>query len=119
VKLLERIQFFVKATTRFYPLTAIVLLLGLMLGSGSLQAQDYTINLKDTDIRELIQFVSDATGTTIVVDPVVKGKVRVISSKPVSASELYELFLSVLDVHGYTAVRSGDIVRVIPAKDAR
>jgi general secretion pathway protein D len=119
VKLLERIQFFVKATTRFYPLTAIVLLLGLMLGSGSLQAQDYTINLKDTDIRELIQFVSDATGTTIVVDPVVKGKVRVISSKPVSASELYELFLSVLDVHGYTAVRSGDIVRVIPSKDAR
>jgi general secretion pathway protein D len=100
-------------------LTAIVLLLGLMLGSGSLQAQDYTINLKDTDIRELIQFVSDATGTTIVVDPVVKGKVRVISSKPVSASELYELFLSVLDVHGYTAVRSGDIVRVIPSKDAR
>ncbi|WP_415357299.1 type II secretion system secretin GspD [Halioglobus sp. Uisw_031] len=108
-----------KATTRFYPLTAIVLLLGLMLGSGSLQAQDYTINLKDTDIRELIQFVSDATGTTIVVDPVVKGKVRVISSKPVSANELYELFLSVLDVHGYTAVRSGDIVRVIPSKDAR
>jgi general secretion pathway protein D len=90
-----------------------------MLGSGSLQAQDYTINLKDTDIRELIQFVSDATGTTIVVDPVVKGKVRVISSKPVSADELYELFLSVLEVHGYTAVRSGDIVRVIPAKDAR
>jgi general secretion pathway protein D len=109
----------VKATTRRHSLTAIVLLLGLMLGSGSLQAQDYTINLKDTDIRELIQFVSDATGTTIVVDPVVKGKVRVISSKPVSADELYELFLSVLEVHGYTAVRSGDIVRVIPAKDAR
>ncbi len=108
-----------KATTQFHPLMAVVLLLGLMLGSGSLQAQDYTINLKDTDIRELIQFVSDATGTTIVVDPAVKGKVRVISSNPVSADELYELFLSVLDVHGYTAVRSGDIVRVIPAKDAR
>ena len=108
-----------KATTQFHPLTAAILLLGLMLGSGSLQAQDYTINLKDTDIRELIQFVSDATGTTIVVDPAVKGKVRVISSNPVSADELYELFLSVLDVHGYTAVRSGDIVRVIPAKDAR
>jgi general secretion pathway protein D len=119
VKLFERTQFLVKATTRHHSLTAIVLLLGLMLGSGSLQAQDYTVNLKDTDIRELIQFVSDATGTTIVVDPAVKGKVRVISSKPVSADELYELFLSVLEVHGYTAVRSGDIVRVIPAKDAR
>ena len=108
-----------KATTQFHPLAALVLALGLLFGSGSLVAQDYTINLKDTDIRELIQFVSDATGTTIVVDPAVKGKVRVISSKPVSANELYELFLSVLEVHGYTAVRSGDIVRVIPAKDAR
>ncbi|MDG2273820.1 MAG: type II secretion system secretin GspD [Halioglobus sp.] len=106
-------------TTQFHPLAAFVLALGLLFGSGSLVAQDYTINLKDTDIRELIQFVSDATGTTIVVDPAVKGKVRVISSKPVSANELYELFLSVLEVHGYTAVRSGDIVRVIPAKDAR
>lgn len=108
-----------KVTTQFHPLAAFVLALGLLFGSGSLVAQDYTINLKDTDIRELIQFVSDATGTTIVVDPAVKGKVRVISSKPVSANELYELFLSVLEVHGYTAVRSGDIVRVIPAKDAR
>ena len=108
-----------KATTQVHPLAAFVLALGLLFGSGSLVAQDYTINLKDTDIRELIQFVSDATGTTIVVDPAVKGKVRVISSKPVSANELYELFLSVLEVHGYTAVRSGDIVRVIPAKDAR
>jgi len=119
VKLFERIQFSVKVTTQFHPLAAFVLALGLLFGSGSLVAQDYTINLKDTDIRELIQFVSDATGTTIVVDPAVKGKVRVISSKPVSANELYELFLSVLEVHGYTAVRSGDIVRVIPAKDAR
>ena len=59
------------------------------------------------------------TETTIVVDPSVKGKVKVISSKPVSKAELYDLFLSILDVHGYTAVRSGAIVRVIPNKNAR
>jgi general secretion pathway protein D len=82
-------------------------------------AQDYTVNLKETDIQELIKFVAEATGTTIVVDPAVKGKVRVISSKPVSSSELYDLFLSILEVHGYTAVRSGGVVRVIQSKDAR
>ncbi len=76
-------------------------------------AQDYTVNLKETDIQELIKFVADATGTTIVVDPSVKGKVKVVSSKPVSKNELYDLFLSILDVHGYTAVRSGGVVRVI------
>ena len=82
-------------------------------------AQDFTVNLKDTDIQEFIEFVADVTETTIVVDPSVKGKVKVISSKPVSKAELYDLFLSILDVHGYTAVRSGAVVRVVPNKNAR
>lgn len=97
----------------------VCLLLSVMVGAPGVIAQDYTVNLKETDIQELIKFVSEATGTTIVVDPAVKGKVKVVSSKPVSSSELYDLFLSILEVHGYTAVRSGGIVRVIPSKDAR
>ena len=67
----------------------------------------------------MIKFVAEVTGTTIVVDPAVKGKVKVVSAKPVSKSELYELFLSILEVHGYTAVSSGGVVRVIQSKDAR
>jgi general secretion pathway protein D len=82
-------------------------------------AQDFTVNLKETDIQELIKFVAEATNTTIVVDPSVKGTVKVVSSRPVSSSELYDLFLSILDVHGYTAVRSGGVIRVIQNKDAR
>lgn len=98
-------------------LVALLTLCPLMIGSAF--AQDYTVNLKETDIQELIKFVAEATETTIVVDPAVKGKVKVVSSKPVSRSELYNLFLSILEVHGYTAVRSGGIVRVIQSKDAR
>ena len=82
-------------------------------------AQEYTVNLKDTDIQEFIKFVADVTATTMVVDPNVKGKVRVISSKPVSQAELYDLFLSILDVQGYTAVHSGQVIRIVPSKDAR
>ncbi len=107
------------ATFRFPAATTLALLCALMLGSLPSLAQDYTVNLKDTDIQELIKFVADATSTTIVVDPSVKGKVKVVSSKPMSASELYQLFLSILEVHGYTAVKSGDVVRVIQNKDAR
>lgn len=90
-----------------------------LLMSSPVGAQEYTVNLKDTEIQEFIQFVADVTGTTIVVDPSVKGKVKVISSKPVSKSELYDLFLSILDVHGYTAVRTGNVIRIIQNKDAR
>ena len=98
---------------------ALTLSMSVVLLSGPSFAQDFTVNLKDTDIQEFIEFVSDVTGTTIVIDPSVKGKVKVVSSKPVSKAELYDLFLSILDVHGYTAVRSGGVVRVIPNKNAR
>ena len=99
-------------------LSAIAVTAVLTLSAGS-AAQEYTVNLKDTDIQEFIKFVADVTGTTMVVDPNVKGKVRVISSKPVSQAELYDLFLSILDVQGYTAVRSGQVIRIVPSKDAR
>jgi general secretion pathway protein D len=96
-----------------------VVAVAILAGSPVTTAQEYTVNLKDTDIQEFIKFVADITGTTMVVDPNVKGKVRVISSKPVTQPELYDLFLSVLDVQGYTAVRSGQVIRVVPNKDAR
>jgi len=99
-------------------LRAIAITVALTLSAVS-AAQEYTVNLKDTDIQEFIKFVADVTGTTMVVDPNVKGKVRVISSKPVSQAELYDLFLSILDVQGYTAVRSGQVIRIVPSKDAR
>ena len=108
-----------KVTSRRIRGVLLAALLAVVLPGGAAFAQDYTVNLKETDIQELIKFVAEVTGTTIVVDPAVKGKVKVVSSKPVSKEELYDLFLSILDVHGYTAVRSGGVVRVIQSKDAR
>ena len=108
-----------KVVIRSIRCVLVAAILYLAVGTGAVVAQDFTVNLKETDIQELIKFVAEATGTTIVVDPAVKGKVKVVSSKPVSRDELYELFLSILEVHGYTAVRSGGVVRVIQSKDAR
>jgi len=109
----------VKVVIRSIRSALVAAIISLAFGTGAVVAQDYTVNLKETDIQELIKFVAEATGTTIVVDPAVKGKVKVVSSKPVSREELYELFLSILEVHGYTAVRSGGVIRVIQSKDAR
>lgn len=93
------------------------LLLGLSLGVSA--QQTWTVNFKDTDIQEVIKFVADATGKTIVVDPKVRGQVRVISQEPVNREELYQLFLSIIDVQGFTAVETGQVVRVVPNRDAR
>jgi len=98
-------------------LTLSALLLCLSLGASA--QQTWTVNFKDTDIQEVIKFVADATGKTIVVDPKVRGQVRVISQEPVNREELYQLFLSIIDVQGFTAVESGKVVRIVPNRDAR
>ncbi len=79
----------------------------------------WTVNFRDADISELIRFVADATGKTLIVDPAVHGNVQVVSSKAVNRRDLYQLFLSILKVHGYAAVEAGDVVRVLPAAAAR
>lgn len=80
---------------------------------------DFTLNLPNTDISALISLVSQRTGKNFIVDPRVKAKVTVISSTPTNASELYEVFLSVLQVHGFAAVPQGDLVKILPEVTAR
>lgn len=95
--------------------------LALTFFSGAVIAEEptWTVNFKDSDIQEVIKFVADATGKTVVIDPLVKGKVKVISTDPLNQQQLYDLFLSVLDIHGFTALQNGEVVRIIPSKEAR
>ncbi len=79
----------------------------------------WTVNFKDSDIREVIKFISEVTGKTVVIDPRVKGRVEVISQKPLNEPELVDLFRSVLEVHDFTLIEVDDIVRIVPLKDAR
>ncbi|VAW61428.1 General secretion pathway protein D [hydrothermal vent metagenome] len=78
-----------------------------------------TLNLKQADIRALISTVSKFTGKNFVVDPRVKAKVTVVSSNTMSESEVYEVFLSVLQVHGYAAVPVGSIIKIVPEVNAK
>ncbi|MDE0064722.1 MAG: type II secretion system secretin GspD [Gammaproteobacteria bacterium] len=88
----------------------------LVLPSGAAAAaaadQTWTINIKNADIREFVTQVAEITGETFVVDPRLKGEVTVISSTPLNAEGIYELFLSVLRVHGFIASPSGDVIRI-------
>jgi general secretion pathway protein D len=75
--------------------------------------QTWKINLKNADIREFITQISTITGKSFIVDPRVKGKVTVISSTALDTDSTYELFLSVLRVHGYAAVPTGNVVKIV------
>lgn len=82
-------------------------------------ADQITLNLKEADIRALISTVSKFTGKNFVVDPRVKAKVTVVSAKTMSEAEVYEVFLSVLQVHGYAAVPVGSIIKIVPEVNAK
>ena len=118
-----------RATVKYF-LFSIVLVAGLSLAlaSGRVLAQDTTkenpqqfvsIDFNNVDINVFIKFMSELTGTNFVVDQRVKGKVTIISPSKISLNEAYKVFESVLEVHGYTTVQSGEVVKVIPSPDAR
>lgn len=85
-------------------------------GQGEMR---WSVNFNDTDIQDVIKSIAGLTGKTIIIDPKVRGPIKVINTRPLNAKELYELFLASLDVHGFTAVESGNIVRVVMNRDAR
>ena len=74
----------------------------------------HTLNLKDADIQALIATVSEITGKNFIVGPNVQGRVTVVSAKPMRPDEIYDVFLSVLHVHGFAAVPSGSMVKILP-----
>ncbi len=83
------------------------------------QEPTFKLNLKNADIHSLIETVSRRTGRNFVVDPRVKARVTVISSTPTNADELYETFLSILQVHGYSAVPAGTLIKIVPSAIAK
>lgn len=76
--------------------------------------QMHTLNLQDTEIRLLVETISDITGKNFVIDPEVTGKITVISGQPVSEDKIYDLFLSILSVNGFTTETQGDTIKIIP-----
>ncbi|MBW2575499.1 MAG: type II secretion system secretin GspD [Deltaproteobacteria bacterium] len=78
-----------------------------------------SIDFNDVDLSVFIKFISELTSKNFVVDQRVKGKVTIISPAKISVKEAYKVFESVLEVHGYTTVKAGQVTKIIPSPDAR
>ena len=78
-----------------------------------------TLNLKEADINTLITTVSEVTGKNFIVDSRVKGKVTVISAKPMSPAGVYETFLGVLQINGFAAIPDGQAIKIVPEANAK
>ena len=80
----------------------------------SLYSQSVTINMRDADIRAFISDISSLTGKTFIVDPRINAKVTIISREDLSIEEAYEVMLSVLAVHGYSAIEQDNATKIVP-----
>jgi general secretion pathway protein D len=78
-----------------------------------------TIDFDNVDILLFVKFISEVTGKNFVIDNKVKGKVTIVSPTKISVDEAYKVFESVLEVHGFTTVPSGSIVKIVPSVAAR
>jgi len=78
-----------------------------------------TIDFDNVDIVLFIKFISELTGKNFVIDKGVKGNVTIISPTKISVEEAYKVFESVLEVHGFASVPAGNIIKIVPALQAR
>lgn len=83
--------------------------------AGAYAAKTYNVDFNDVEIRKVIETVSEITGKNFLVDDRVQGKVTVIGPKSLTAGELYQVFLSILNVKGFAVVPSGKINKVVPS----
>ena len=82
-------------------------------------AEEVTLNFSDADLVAVINSVSQITGKNFIIDPRVKGKVTVVSSKPLNEAEVYNVFLSILQVHGFATVPTNNAIKIIPDATAK
>ncbi|WP_184021283.1 type II secretion system secretin GspD [Sphingobium boeckii] len=86
--------------------------------SAPLVAQQ-TLNVRDADIRAFIQDAARVTGRTFIIDQRVQGKVSVVTDRPLSKSEYFEVFLSTLRANGLVAIpTAGGSFRIQPSDSA-
>ena len=78
-----------------------------------------SIDFNNVDISVFIKFISELTGKNFVIDQRVRGAVNIISPSKISIGEAYKVFESVLEVHGYSTVKSGKVIKIVPSPDAR
>jgi len=112
-----------KSTQRLPSRASLIVALSLLglLSAPLAWSQQATItpNYKEADIRQIVEAVGEVTGRNFIIDPRVNAKVTMLSSTPMSAEAFYEAFLSILQVHGYVAVTSGELIKIVPDATAR
>ncbi len=78
-----------------------------------------SMDFTDVELPVLIKFMSEQTRKNFIFDERVQGKITIISPRKVTVDEAYNVFLSVLQVKGFTTVEQGNTIKIVAAREAR
>jgi general secretion pathway protein D len=78
-----------------------------------------TLDFDNVDIGVLVKFISELTGKNFLIDDKVKGKVTIMSPKKIPVEDVYKVFLSVLEINGFTVVPAGSMTKIVPSANAK
>jgi general secretion pathway protein D len=102
----------------------LLLCMGAFILCSPIQAQDkaqktVTLDFDQVDLKVFIKFISNLTGKNFVVDDKVRGNVTILSPTPLTVEGAYQVFLSVLEVQGYTTIPSGNVIKIVRTVESR
>jgi general secretion pathway protein D len=102
-------------------LAALVCAASLALAQQQAQTAQQAIrpNFRDADITSIIDAVAMTTGRSFIVDPRVRAQVTMYSNATMTPGQFYQAFLAILQVHGFVAVPSGNVIKIIPDANMR
>ena len=76
------------------------------------------INFDSVDIQDFTKVVSQAVGKNFIIPPSLKGKITIISPKPIPKREFFNLYVAALDELGYQVVEYKDYVKIVRNREA-
>jgi len=77
------------------------------------------LNFDNADIETVVHAASEIVGFNYVLAPDVRGKVTVQTSGRIPQEDVFGVLLAILEVHGFTAVKSGNLYKIVRLEGAR
>jgi len=73
-----------------------------------------SLDFDNVDLPVMVKFISELTGKNFVIDEQVRGKVTIFSPVKIPVSKAYDVFISVLEMKGFTVIQTGAVYQILP-----
>ncbi|MCX6356553.1 MAG: type II secretion system secretin GspD, partial [Candidatus Aureabacteria bacterium] len=87
-------------------------------GEGEEGQELVSLDLENVDIKYVIKLISEITGKNYILSEGVRGTVTVMSPTKIPVDALPRVLESLLDVRGLATVPSGELIKIVPRRDA-